>query len=98
VLRDHAFERWISPGSDDAQVTPVLPAVHRERRSRDQAGIVGGEEYDRARSPLARRGGTREGITFSIKQAWRKQVRADLALLEVGQEDAVDAARQQPGK
>ena len=76
----------------------ILPAVHRERRSRDQASIVGGEEYDRARSPLASRGGTREGITFSIKQAWRKQVRADLALLEVGQEDAVDAARQQPGK
>jgi len=27
-----------------------------------------------------------------------EQVRADLALLEVGQEDAVDAARQQPGQ
>jgi hypothetical protein len=27
-----------------------------------------------------------------------EQARADLALLEVGQEDAVDAARQQPGK
>jgi len=59
IARGDASVVYSLPASDH-----ILPAVHGERRSRDEAGIVGGEEYHAARDLL----GLAEAVDRNLRQ------------------------------